>query len=152
MAQVSPAPAGSARAMLGTFGMLAGAIVALFAADTLLAALAHEVRRDRAAHYFATGRTRYEEGNYAGAIEQFHAAVSADRTSAEYRRGLASALLAAGKPVDADSLLVRLLREGAGDGEANLLLARARARQGRISEAISHYRRAIHGEHAALDR
>jgi Flp pilus assembly protein TadD len=146
MAHPSAPPVPSARAMLAAFAMLAGVILALFAVDTLLAALAHEVRGDRAAQHFAEGRARYAAGNYTGAIEQFHVAVSADRSRAEYRRGLAAALLAAGNPVAADSLLVRLLRERAGDGEANLLLARARARQGRISEAISHYRRAIHGE------
>jgi tetratricopeptide (TPR) repeat protein len=148
MRQTDAEPA-SARSMLGTFALLAGVILALFAVDTLLAGVEHQVRRGRAVQRYSAGWARLAAGDVVGAIEQFHAAISADRANAEYRRALARALLAADKPREADSLLVRLLRRDASDAEANLLLARARARQGRWADAASHYRRAIHGEWTA---
>jgi predicted Zn-dependent protease len=67
------------------------------------------------------------------------------RGDRQYETGLARALLAAGKLDAAERVLDVVLRRLPTDGEANLLMAREKARIGDGAAAASYYHRAIDG-------
>jgi tetratricopeptide (TPR) repeat protein len=58
---------------------------------------------------------------------------------------LAQAVLAEGRSLDAEQMLIPLLERDATDGGANLAMARVLAKQSRVDEAKSYYHRAIYG-------
>jgi len=69
-----------------------------------------------------------------------------ERGNRLYQRTLAQAQLAAGKTSDAESTLMELLASDSTDGLANLIMGRVLAKEGRFTEAISYFHRAIYGQ------
>ena len=86
-----------------------------------------------------------EQGRSADAIEHLNDAVSIERDNREYRLALADALLAAGRFGDAESTLDDLLQQDSTDGATNLMMARVMVREGKVTQGISYYHRAIYG-------
>jgi tetratricopeptide (TPR) repeat protein len=98
-----------------------------------------------AARLFDQGRALMQHGGNTDAIERIKDAISISRGNRDYLRTLAEAQFAAGKTAEAESTLLELLQNDSADGLANLILGRVLVKEGHITEAVSHYHRAIYG-------
>ena len=121
------------------------AILLLVIADTALARIDRTATRLTAADEYRVGENLIRHNRLHDAIEHLRTAASLDRERPVYTVALAQAVLAEGRPLDAEQMLIPLLERDARDGGANLAMARVLARQDRIEEAKSYYHRAIYG-------
>ena len=128
-----------------TFGLVFLAIAALWVADTFLARMERSESAVESARLFAEARVLMERGDNVDAIERIRDALSFERTNRFYQQALAQAQLAAGKTADAEATLNGLLQSDPTDGQANLIMGRVLAKEGRFPEAISYFHRAIYG-------
>jgi tetratricopeptide (TPR) repeat protein len=133
------------RSILGTFALVAVAIMGLFAVDMFLARLEQTETRAEAARRFREGQALMQRGENAAAIGKIKDAIAAERGNRDYKRSLAQAELAAGKTEDAESTLTDLLQSDSTDGLANLTMGRVMEKEGRIQDAITYLRRAAYG-------
>jgi len=140
-----PAPF-PARAFLGTMGLVCVAIAATFAVDEFLEKLERRESRAGAARLFDQGRGLLARGENSQAIERIEDALALERGNRGYRQTLAQAQLAAGKTADAEAAATDLLETDPTDGLASLIMARALEKEGRYTEAISYYHRAVYGQ------
>lgn len=127
--------------------------VLLFAA--LLAAFGstyyHAFRTKRAQQDFAHANQLMAKDRYEEAIDKYRSAVSVLHAG-EYRLALGLALLKAGHLGEAEIYLSEYLRENPNSGPANLGLARVKAQQGVIDDAVRAYHRAIFGAWPTTDQ
>jgi tetratricopeptide (TPR) repeat protein len=144
--------AASAGAFVATFALVFAAIVALFAVDTFLADKDRAASRAEARRLFEEGERLQTKDDMPEALERLRSAVSAERQNPVYQRGLAAALLAAGRLSDAQSVLGERLQHDPTDAEASLMMARTLAHEGKTRQAIAFYHRAIFGEWAEPQR
>jgi tetratricopeptide (TPR) repeat protein len=121
------------------------AIGVLFTLDTFLESKEASEEHAEAARLFREGNQLMKQSSYADAVERFKDAVSSERNNREYRQALAESLLAAGKLEEAHTTLTDMLEEDSTDGAANLVMARVLLKEGRPTEAVSFYHRAIYG-------
>lgn len=135
----------AARSFLGTLGLVFLAIAALLAVDTFLARTERTETRVEAARLFEQGRVSMQRGEDEKAIETLKDAISIERGNRDYLLTLAQAQSGAGKTADAELTLAELLQRDSTDGPACLSLARVLVKEGRYSEAISYFHRAIYG-------
>lgn len=119
---------------------------ALFSATAFLNSVHHEVRATRARAHLDRGRALAAQGDLAGAVREYRAALSLEREHPEAARVLALTLLSLGRLSEAENYLRDLLRGNPADGPLNRGLARIHAARDRQSEARSAYQRAIYGE------
>ncbi len=143
------------RSFLRTFGLVFLAIAALFVADMFLAKTERTEGLVEAARLFEQGRVLMHRGENAVAIQRIKDAISIEHGNRDYLRTLAQAQFAAGETADAESTLTELLQSDSTDGLANLIMARVLVKEGRFTEALSYFHRAIYGhwnEDAAEDR
>jgi tetratricopeptide (TPR) repeat protein len=138
--------AASAGAFVATFALIFAAIAALFAADTFLADKDRAASRAEARRLFEEGKQLQANGDMREALERLRSAVGAERQNPVYQRGLAAALLAAGRLSDAQVVLTERLQRDPTDAEGSLMMARTLAREGKTRQAIAYYHRAIFGE------
>jgi tetratricopeptide (TPR) repeat protein len=131
---------------VGTFALVFAAIAALFTVDTLLADRDRAASRAEARRLFEDGARLQAKGDMSQSLERLRSAVAAERQNPVYQRGLAAALLAAGRLSDAQSVLTERLQHDPADAEASLIMARTLAREGKTRQAIAYYHRAIFGE------
>lgn len=129
-----------------TFGLVFLAIAALFVADTYLARMERSESAVEATRLFDEGRTLIARGDSLNAIERIRDALAIERTNRFYQQTLAQTQLAAGKTADAEATLGGLLESDPTDGQANLIMGRVLAKEGRFPEAISYFHRAIYGQ------
>ncbi len=130
------------------FGLIAfiiAVIGALWAIDLLLARVDREESRVQARQYYDTGKRLLEANHALAAVDQLRKAHAMDRSDTRYALQLASALIQAGKPDEAQTILADILERTPNDGEANLLEGRLAARHGRLADAAANYHRAIYG-------
>jgi tetratricopeptide (TPR) repeat protein len=144
--------AASAGAFVATFALVFAAIAALFAVDTFLAETDQVASRAEARRLFSEGERLQAQGDTPEAIERLRSAVAAERLNPVYQRGLAAALLAAGRLSDVQTVLSERLQHDPTDAEASLLMARALARKRETRQAIAFYHRAIFGEWGETQR
>jgi thioredoxin-like negative regulator of GroEL len=137
---------GPGTSFLGTFALVFLAIGALFAIDTFLAKVEQSEMAAQAARLFQEGQLLAQEGRSAESIARLRAALAISRDNPAYQLALADALLAANKLADDEALLANMLQNDATDGGANLLMARALARQGKPEAAEFYYHMAIYGQ------
>jgi len=147
-----PSAVGSAGAFVGTFALVLAGIAALFAIDTILAQADRAANHAEARRLFTEGERLQAQGQMREALERLRSAVAAERQNSVYQRGLAMALLAAGRPADAQTVLAERLQHDPTDAEASLMMARALAREGETRQAIAFYHRAIFGEWGQAER
>ena len=140
-----PTPAASISEFIATFAVILAAVVGLVLFDTALARIDSRERKVSAAREFAAGEQLVAEGKNDQAIEHLRSASTLDGENTRYATALADAVLADGRPNDAELLLVPLLERNATDGAANLTMARVFVKEGKIAEAKSYYHRAIYG-------
>jgi tetratricopeptide (TPR) repeat protein len=143
--QPAPIPAASVSEFIATFAVVLAVIVALFLFDTALARVDIRGRKSYAAREFRTGEQLLAQAKTEQAIEHLRTASMLDDDNSGYATALAQAILADGRPRDAEQLLLPLLERNPTDGAANLAMARVLAQEGRIEEAKSYYHRAIYG-------
>ena len=143
--QPAPIPAASVSEFIATFAVVLAVIVALFIFDTALARVDIRGRKSYAAREFRTGEQLLAQAKTEQAIEHLRSASMLDDDNSAYATALAQAILADGRPRDAEQLLLPLLERNPTDGAANLAMARVLAQEERIEEAKSYYHRAIYG-------
>ena len=140
-----PTPAASISEFIATFAVILATVVELVLFDTALARIDSRERKVSAAREFAAGEQLVAEGKKDQAIEHLRTASTLDGENTRYATALADAVLADGRPNDAELLLVPLLERNATDGAANLTMARVLFKQGKIEQAKAYYHRAIYG-------
>lgn len=129
------------RSVLGTLFLVFLAIVGLSVVDTYLARTERSENRAEAERLAAAGRT----AGPLNAVADFKGAIGIERENPDYWLALGQAQLAAGELADAEGTLNELLRRDSTSGPANLALARVLVKEGRITDAVSAYHRAIYG-------
>ena len=139
-----PTPAANISEFIATFAVILAAVVGLVLFDTALARIDVRERKVSAAREFAAGEQLVAEGKNDEAIEHLRSASTLDGENTRYATALADAVLADGRPKDAELLLVPLLERNGTDGAANLTMARVLVKEGKIAEAKSYYHRAIY--------
>jgi Flp pilus assembly protein TadD len=144
--QVQTFATADAVSFLGTFALVFLAIAGLLVVDGFLARIDRSETRTDARRLYKEGTRLIQQSQYLEAVDRFRSAVSAERTNAEYQRALSAALLAAGKPKDAEAVLTERLQRDPTDGSAALIMARALVQEGQLRAAISYYHRAIYGQ------
>jgi len=144
--QVQTFATADAVSFLGTFALVFLAIAGLLVVDSFLARIDRAETRTEARHLYEEGTRLIQRGQNLEAVDRFRSAVSAERTNPEYQRALAAALLASGKPKDAEAVLTERLQRDPTDGFAALIMARALVQEGQFRAAVSYYHRAIYGQ------
>ena len=139
-----PTPAASISEFIATFAVILAAVVGLVLFDTALARIDSRERKVSAAREFAAGEQLVAKGKNDQAIEHLRSASTLDGENTRYATALADAVLADGRPKDAELLLVPLLERNGTDGAANLTMARVLVKEGKVAEAKSYYHRAIY--------
>lgn len=150
----SPAPAESTasvetttghRAFVTTLGAVAVVMAVLIAGNTWLAAREREETAHEAERLYAAGIAFEHAGSYRDAVDRLRAAAALQRDHRQYEAALGRTLLAAGRADEAERVLSEVLRRLPTDGEASLLMARAKRRDGDGASAASYYHHAIDG-------
>ncbi|HLJ13417.1 MAG TPA: tetratricopeptide repeat protein [Bryobacteraceae bacterium] len=135
---------------LGTFALVFVAIGALWVIDTFLARMEQSESTAQAARLFREGEDLARAGHNNESITRLRGALAISPDSQDYQLTLARVLIAADKLPDADAVLAGVLQRDSTDGEANLLMATALTKQGKLDNAKSYYHMAIYG-HWATD-
>ncbi len=121
-------------------------VVGLFVFQALLAKMERAESRVEAARFYSSGQSLMRQGQSAEAVDQFRSAISVERDNQDYQLALGQALLAAGRPDDAESILNGLLQRNPFGAMANLAMARVLVTEGDRDDAASYYHRAIYGQ------
>ncbi len=149
MSTANPISANIARRR-GSIVRLSAAVAAVIATlallDIFLARTEQRELASLASQADRNGQQLLAGGHAAEAVEAFRNAHDLERDNERYQLDLIRALMAAGKPAEAQPLMTEILDEDSNNGEANLLAARLAAAQGHINAADSYYHRAIYGE------
>lgn len=141
----APTPTATVSDFIATFAVILAAIVGLLLFDTALARVDVTERKSYAVREFTTGQRLISEGKVEEGIEHLRTATTLDGENYAYGVALAQAILADGRPREAEQLLLPLLERDETDGSTNLALARVLAKEGKIEQAKSYYHRAIYG-------
>lgn len=131
------------------FATVASFIGILWIAASYLTALAHEQRVTRAQASAARAASAAAVGDRDEAVALLRAAVGLAPRQPEYRLSLAKALVAIGRPTEAEPYVQEVLRQQPVNGEANLVLARIYDQAGNRDEAERTYYQAIYGRWAS---
>jgi tetratricopeptide (TPR) repeat protein len=141
--------AGASRALQQTitwrFATIALVIAALWTAASFLTRRAHDQRVTRAEAAVARAAFAATEGRRDDAVALYREAVGLEPHRPGYRLSLAKALVAVGRPAEAEPYVQEVLRQEPVNGEANLVLARIFEQAGSREEAERTYYRAIYG-------
>lgn len=121
------------------------ALVLLFAGTRALTGFFQDERQARRHFHLEQATALSAEGSWAEAASEYRDALRYDRGDVEARLGLAQALFHLGELSESRNHLIDLVVQDPTSAVVNHLLARAEARQGRVDEAVSHYRTAIYG-------
>ncbi len=141
----APTPTATVADFIATFSVILAAIVGLLLFDTALARVDVTERKSYAVREFTTGQRLIAEGKVEEGIEHLRTATTLDGENSAYGVALAQAILADGRPREAEQLLLPLLERNETDGSTNLALARVLTKEGKIEQAKSYYHRAIYG-------
>ncbi len=139
------APTATAAEFLATLGIIFAAIAVLVLVDSGLEKVDGAATRLHATSEYQVGESLMVSGKLREAIDHLRTASTLDRGTSRYTVALAQAILADGRPADAEPLLTPLLERDATDGATNLAMGRILAKEGRIEESKSYYHRAIYG-------
>src|SRR5207253_6699421 len=117
-----PPPTASASEFVLTLALTLGAIVVLIIADTALARADRDATRATAADEYRVGVNLIAHKRLPDAIEHLRTAATLDRERPVYTVALAQSVLAQGRSLDAEQMLIPLLERDATDGGANLAM------------------------------
>jgi tetratricopeptide (TPR) repeat protein len=141
----APAPTATVVEFVATFAVILGAIVGLLLFDTALARVDATERKAFATREFGIGQALVTQGRIEQGIEHLRAAATLDGETAAYGVALAQAIIADGRPAEAEQILLPLLERNETDGAITLAMARVLAKEGKLDAAKSYYHRAIYG-------
>jgi Tetratricopeptide repeat. len=141
----APTPTATVAEFVATFAVILGAIVGLLLFDTALARVDLTERKAYAAREFGLGERLTAQGRTEQGIEHLRTASTLDGDNSAYGVALAQAILADGRPGEAEQILLPLLERNETGGATNLAMARVLAKEGKLDEAKSYYHRAIYG-------
>ena len=127
------------------FATVVLSIAALWVAASFLTRRAHDQRVTRAETAVARAAFAATEGRRDDAVALYREAVGLEPHQPGFRLSLAKALVAVGRPTEAEPYVQEVLRQEPVDGEANLVLARIFEQAGSRDEAERTYYRAIYG-------
>jgi tetratricopeptide (TPR) repeat protein len=102
-------------------------------------------QQSRGRKLYALGVADLTSGHADRALDEFRAALTCDRSNAQYQLNLGRALRDTGRLDEADSYLGSLWQRSPDNGTINLALARVAARRGSIEDAIRYYHNAMYG-------
>jgi tetratricopeptide (TPR) repeat protein len=139
------APTSSGLSLLRTLVLSVAAIAVFFLLDTVLARTERAESRAAAARAYEDGMRLMKQGRPLDAIGQFDEAISLARENPAYPLARAQALLAAGHLPEAEDTLAELLQNNGTAGAPNLAMARVLAKEGKFTDAVAYYHRAIYG-------
>ena len=117
----------------------------LWSLDVFLARTDREAVQNQAKSLYTEGVLLLRQGQARGAVDLLRRANSMVRDNRAYQLDYVAALVGARRFDDADANLKSLLQSDPNNGSANLLSARLMVQEGHISDAESHYHRAIYG-------
>jgi predicted Zn-dependent protease len=132
-----PQPTATPSEFVFTLALTLAAILLLLVGDTALARVDRTATRLTAADEYRVGVNLISHNRLHDAIEHLRTAATLDRERPVYTVALAQAVLAEGRAMDAEQMLIPLLERDATDGGANLAMARVLAKQSRV--ALSKY-------------
>lgn len=120
-------------------------IVALSALDRFLARVESAEMHSTAQRSYRAGSRLLAAGKAAEAIDPLREAHAVERENSEYQLALITALMDAGHPGEAESLMDEIVERMPNDGKTNLVAARLAEREGSFTESEAFYHRAIYG-------
>jgi CIC family chloride channel protein len=129
-------------------GFVPGVVAAALALLMLIGFLNYYYRSSRgvrAEQEYKTGTELARQLRYQDAIQQFRDALSVSPGNPRYRLALGLTLVEAGQLNEGAVYLREVLARDSENGPANLGLARIDASQGKTSEAVTYYHRALDG-------
>jgi tetratricopeptide (TPR) repeat protein len=135
----------AAPSFVRTMAITFGAIIGLFLIDTSLATVEKTQSQEDGKRAYEKGLALMKNGDAAGAIDQFEAAISFSRETEVYQLELGRAQRTNRQFKLAEQTLEALLERDGQDGAANLAMARTLAKEGNMPDAFSYYHRAIYG-------
>lgn len=141
----APTPTATVSEFIATFAIILAAILGLILFDTGLAKVDARERKVYASREFSVGESLMADGKTSAAIEHLRSATSLDADNPAYATALAEAILADGRPEDAQLILVPLLERDPTDGAANLAMARVLTKENKTDAAKAYYHSAIYG-------
>ena len=141
----APMPTATVSDFISTFAIILAAIVGLLLFDTALARVDVSERKAYAVREFTTGQRLIAGGKVEDGLEHLRTATMLDGENASYGVALSQAILADGRPREAEQLLVPLLERDETDGSTNLAMARVLTKEGKVEQAKAYYHRAIYG-------
>jgi tetratricopeptide (TPR) repeat protein len=141
----APIPTATVSDFISTFAIVLAAIVGLVLFDTALARVDASERKAYAVREFTTGQRLIAGGKVEEGLEHLRTATMLDGENSSYGVALSQAILADGRPREAEQLLVPLLERDETDGSTNLAMARVLAKEGKVEQAKAYYHRAIYG-------
>jgi tetratricopeptide (TPR) repeat protein len=141
----APIPTATVSDFISTFAIVLAAIVGLVLFDTALARVDASERKAYAVREFTTGQRVIAGGKVEEGLEHLRTATMLDGENSSYSVALSQAILADGRPREAEQLLVPLLERDETDGSTNLAMARVLTKEGKVEQAKAYYHRAIYG-------
>ncbi len=139
-----PQPAAQETSAAGTLVTILGVVLGALILAGLLAYSYRAERRTRAEESFQAGNELARQGRDQEAIERYRNALSVSHSS-EHRLALGLALVRVGRLNEAAIYLQELLKVDPTGGAASLGMARIAAGEGRVSDAVTYYHRAVYG-------
>ncbi|HMI48416.1 MAG TPA: tetratricopeptide repeat protein [Gemmatimonadaceae bacterium] len=141
----APIPTATVSDFISTFAIVLAAVVGLVLFDTALARVDASERKAYAVREFTTGQRLIAGGKVEEGLEHLRTATMLDGENSSYSVALSQAILADGRPREAEQLLVPLLERDETDGSTNLAMARVLTKEGKVEQAKAYYHRAIYG-------
>lgn len=126
-------------------GLLSVAAIAMFAMTHAIAAWERHTHLRDAAAWYEAGQRHAAGGRRDDAIRALRRATVLDRDRREYAIALGRALGDAGRPAEAERILVRLRAAAPDDPAINLALARLAAARAAVDAAVHYYHSALYG-------
>lgn len=117
----------------------------LFGLTDSLTKLYRNERSRRADMHYRHGEALAREGQAAGAVDEYRAALTFAHNEGRYELALVISLMQLGRLDEAASHLAELHTQDPNNAEVDLLLARIEAKQGRAEDAVASYNQAIYG-------
>ena len=148
-------PTRTGLSLLRTLLLSLTAIAVFFLIDTVLSRTERSESRTAAERDYVEGLRLLKQGRPLDAVGQFDEAITLARQNPAYPLARAQALLAAGLLPEAEATLTDLLQNNGTAGAPNLAMARVLAKEGKFTDAVAYYHRAIYGrwtEDAARNR
>src|SRR5579871_2958428 len=125
--------------------LMLGGVVPAFILINALVSAARGHREAIAIDWAQRGDADLAAGRAAESADDYRTADEYAGSRGAYRLQLATALVAADRPVEAEAQLQTLWNQTPGDGVINLQLARIAVRQQRVADAVRYYHAAIDG-------